>query len=167
MTTQRRAGTSNGSSAFWWGRLVACEAFGCCPCGTQQNLPRRKYGEGLFSKSSADSTEAICGCDFCHIPSRHFSVSTKMYMCVCMWGTADVLEKSSFQTCMLKHFMQWELIFSLNEIYICVHLKSADFNYFCFWSGNSKGSHLNKFLLLTELLLHLRDLNGSSVWIWR
>lgn len=49
-------------------------------CGRQQNLPRRKYGEGPFSKGTADSTEAVCGYDFCHIPSWHFSVSTKTYI---------------------------------------------------------------------------------------
>lgn len=83
MITQRRAGTSNRSLAFWWGWLLACGVFGGRLCGRQQNLPTRKYGEGLFSKSSADSTEAICGYDFCHIPSRHFSVSTKTYV-VCL-----------------------------------------------------------------------------------
>lgn len=45
-----------------------------------------------------------------------FLLQQKCTLCVCMWGTADVLEerKSSFQTCTLKHFMQRELIFSLN-----------------------------------------------------
>lgn len=141
MITQRRAGTSSRSLTFWWGRLVACRVFSSCLCGRQQRLPRRKYGEGLFSKSSDDSTEAICGYDFCHITSQRFSVSTKMYVvclhvvnCRCAGEEEKFISNLHVETL---HAAWTSFLFKLN-IYLCT-LKKCWFYLFLFLIWELKG----------------------------
>lgn len=84
--------------------------------GDNRTCPQENMVKGYFQRAQLTPQKlfaAMISVIFLH---GIFLFQQKRTLCVCMWWTANVLErrKSSFQTCMLKHFMQREFIFSLN-----------------------------------------------------